>query len=79
MVAKNPSGFLRVFSRKPWANTPVDSIGGKTWIEYAEERLKAKEASSIDMKLKKLASFLKKNNSNFEFNLLKNLLYHNNK
>jgi hypothetical protein len=66
--------FLYDFSDKPWANTPVDSIGGKTWLEYAEEILKAKEASSIDIKLKKLASFLLINKYPEELVKLKRLL-----
>jgi hypothetical protein len=71
---KNSYHFLFYFSDKPWANIPVDSIGGKTWVEYAREIAKTKEASSIDIKLKKLASFLLMSKHREELKIIKNLL-----
>jgi hypothetical protein len=35
-IEKEPSLFIKLFSEKSWANTPIESIGGKTWIEYAQ-------------------------------------------
>ena len=77
VVETEPDVFLRSFGHiyeEPWANTPVDSIGGKTWLEYAKERLKAKKASSIDVKLKKLSKFLLNNRCLEESITLKRLL-----
>jgi hypothetical protein len=36
-IDKNSALFLsESLSKEPWANTPIESIGGKTWVEYAE-------------------------------------------
>jgi len=72
---EEPFNFLSYFSNKPWANTPVDSIGGKTWVWYAREIKSKKEASSIDIKLKKLSKFLLNNRYLEELSKLKVLLY----
>jgi hypothetical protein len=74
MIEEGPHDFLERFSNKPWANTPVDSIGGKTWVEYAREAVSKKEASSIDIKLKKLSRFLLNNKFILEESWIKKLI-----
>ena len=71
---EEPFNFIKNFSYKPWANTPVDSIGGKTWLQYAKKRFKETKASSIDIKLKKLAKFLLINKFKLEESWIRKLI-----
>ena len=40
LIKDNEKAFLKEFRNKKWANTPIESIGGKTWVEYAENMQK---------------------------------------
>jgi hypothetical protein len=40
LIKDNEKAFLKEFRNKKWANTPIESIGGKTWLEYAESMKK---------------------------------------
>lgn len=67
LAEKTPGVILSDFKNEQWANTPVESIGGKTWVEYAEELIrKQDEAQSggivsngrFKNKIIKLAKFI---------------------
>jgi len=53
--------FIRIFSKKPWANKPIESIDGMTWIQYAKS-MRKKSGNNYKDSLIKLSNILMKMN-----------------
>jgi hypothetical protein len=63
--------FIRIFSKKPWANKPIESISGMTWVQYAESIRKKSDNNYKDSLIKLSNILIKMNLEEFSFDVKK--------
>ena len=57
LAERDPYDFLHYFKNEPWAKEPREDLGGKSFVQYAEEIMQKK--SSYSPRLTKLADALR--------------------